>query len=38
MNSDFTIYEVEKEKEEQEASNGGNDSSSLITDVTQGVS
>lgn len=38
VNSDFTIYEVEKEKKEQEASNGGNDSSSLITDVTQGVS
>ncbi len=38
VNSDFSVYEVEEEKREQEAANaenGGN--SSLITDVTTGV-
>ena len=38
VNTDFSVYEVEEEKREQEAANaenGGN--SSLITDVTTGV-
>ena len=37
VNSDFSIYEVEKEKEEQAAQSGDDGQSSLITDVTSGV-
>lgn len=36
VNSDYTIYEVEREREEQNAPNAGQ--GSLITDVEQGVS
>lgn len=38
VNSDFSIYEVEGEKREQEEQNGEDGQSSLITDVNQGVS
>ena len=37
VNSDFSIYEVEKEKEEKEAQSGDDGQSSLITDVSSGV-
>jgi len=39
VNSDYVIYEVEEEKEREEAESGGDDGqSSLITDVSLGVS
>lgn len=38
VNSDFSVYEVEEEKREQEEQDGEDGQSSLITDVSQGVS
>lgn len=38
VNSDFSVYEVEEEKREQEDQDGEDGQSSLITDVSQGVS